>query len=212
MHYYENAKWLSRIGTGAYIRLNEKPDINGALYALQKDLQLSVHTGGLSALALLYNKVQYAKINEKIQLFARHGTKLPSWFAKRYANLFELHTTNFLPEKEGMLLKEYSTFSLTVPSIERALLEMLLLVPDKVSVQEAYQIMELIQSVKPVLMQKLLEECTSVKVVRLLFCFADQAGLQWIQVLDKTRINFGSGVRTIEKGGKFNAAYKLVLL
>jgi hypothetical protein len=134
MHYYEKSEWLRRIGTGAYVRLNENPDINGALYALQNDLQLNVHTGAQTALAVLYNKLQYAKTDQKIQLFASGGIKLPAWFIQKYSSQFTFLTTDFLPSRSGMITKEYGTFSLEVPSLERSLLEMLFLVPGNISV------------------------------------------------------------------------------
>lgn len=208
---YEKSGWLKRLANGAYTRLEESADINGALYALQNDCGLLAHQGAHSALKNLYAKIHYAKGEDVIHLFAPEGTKLPTWFKTAYGGQYILHLTNFLPPDEGMTKQSEATFSLKVPTVERALLEMLYLVPDTVTVQEAYSITETVMSVKATDMQALLERCKSVKVKRLLLCFAENAGLQWFDALDVQKIDLGAGVRSLKKGGKLYEKYGLVI-
>ena len=208
---YEKTGWLKRLANGAYTRLEESVDINGALYALQNDCGLHVHQGAHSALKNLYAKMHYAKDENAMHLFAGAGTKLPAWFKSAYGGQYVLHLTNFLPPDAGLTRHNEATFSLQVPTLERALLEMLYLVPDSVTVQEAYSITETVMSVKTNDMQFLLERCNSVKVKRLLLCFAENAGLQWFDALDVQRIDLGSGVRSLSKGGKLYEKYNLVI-
>lgn len=47
---YERNGWLKRVSQGAYTVLENTVDLNGAIYALQEQLGLSLHIGGLTAL------------------------------------------------------------------------------------------------------------------------------------------------------------------
>jgi len=71
--------------------------------------------------------------------------------------------------------------------------------------------MELLTSVKPALIQALLEQCSSVKVKRLFLYMSDRAGHAWRNRLDLSRIDLGSGIREIEKGGKVDRNYNIVI-
>ena len=211
MRAYENSGWLTRHSAGAYTRLAEIADILGALYAIQKDCRLSVHIGADTALKMVYGKIHFLKPTKEICLFAFSGTKLPSWFKIAYNGQYSLHLTNFLPNKLGLIPYKNNNYEIDVPNIERSLLELLYLVPKVITAQEAYSITETIQSLRTGVLQQLLEQCSSIKVKRLLLCFAEQSGQQWIKAIDLKKIDFGKGIREIEKGGILYKKYGLVL-
>lgn len=208
---YIKSGWLNRIAPGAYTRLNEVADIMGALFALQAELIPTIHIGAASALSLYYGKLHYVKAENRTQLFTPLGKKVPTWFTKVYGDNTDINYSDFLPADIGLETKKGENFKLQVPSIERALLELLYLVPKKITVSEAFAITETIISVKTVLLQELLEKCSSLKVKRLLLCFAETAGLQWSNVLDKSNIDLGSGIRKIGKEGVLYPKYNLVI-
>ncbi len=60
-------------------------------------------------------------------------------------------------------------------------------------------------------MQNLLENCKSIKSKRLLLCFAGLCEHQCFSRLNTQKIDLGSGIREITKGGKLNSKYNLVL-
>ena len=211
MRSYEKSGWLKRLSQGAYSKLNEHVSLNGAIYALQNDYKLSVHEGAYSALKNFYSKLHYIKDENLIHLFAPIGTKLPAWFKTLFCGKYLLHLTDFLPESAGFEKRDMGLFSVQVSSLERSLLEMLYLVPEKITVQESYSITETVVSLKTSLMQNLLENCSSVKVKRLLLCFAENAGLQCFEALDIQKFDLGSGIRCLEKGGKLYKKYSLVI-
>lgn len=208
---YVKGGWLTRVSNGAYTRLDESADLNGGLFALQNNANILVHLGGISATTDLYNRVHYLRNQSRAHLFASAGTKLPVWFSKAYSGKYELHLTDFLPMGMGMVERDFVNFSLNVPSLERALLELCYLVPSVISAQEAFAIMETATVLKPRLLQSLLESCSSVKVKRLFLCFAEESGAQWFSSLNLTRIDLGKGKRSIDTGGKFYPKYNLVV-
>ncbi|MBO4319215.1 MAG: type IV toxin-antitoxin system AbiEi family antitoxin domain-containing protein [Treponema sp.] len=207
---FEKAGLIKRLNPGAYARFNEDPDILGAVYSLQNDLKLSVHIGGRTALFLVYGKTHYAT-ERKTELFCYKQEKLPVWFKSLYADSYTQFMTDFLPAAEGLVTWEHAGYKSLVATQERALLEMLYQVPGSVTPQEAFEIMQLVTVIKPALMQKLLENCKSVKTKRLLLCFAELCGNQWFNRLKTENIDLGSGIREITKGGKLNTKYNLVL-
>jgi len=50
---YKKTDWVKAIGTSALVRSGDNVEWEGGVYALQKQLSLSVHPGGKTALQLL---------------------------------------------------------------------------------------------------------------------------------------------------------------
>ena len=208
---YERSGWLTRLYEGAYVKLGEKIDINGALYALQEQLGLSIHIGGISALNEYYNARHNISFNTKYQLIGTRGEKLPKWFISLYSKEIEFNRTTFLPEKLSLIEQKKADFSIKIPTLERALLEMLYLVPQKVTLNEAYQIIETIVVAKPKEFQVLLEQCTSIKVKRLFLYIVEKINHPWFKKIDLTKIDLGKGTREITKGGIYNKQYNIII-
>jgi hypothetical protein len=208
---YIRSGWLVRIGPGAYTVLDEKVGLDGALYALQAGLGLSVHLGGYSALAERYGKTHNLSLTRSTELFAGRGEKLPVWFRAAFGADCVLSCSSFLPADIGLVDFDFGGFAVKVSSLERAMLEMIYVVPDRHSLREAYQIMELLSVAKPTVTQELLERCSSVRVKRLLLYMGERVGHAWLKRLDVSRIDLGSGVREIEKGGKLDVKYGIVV-
>ena len=60
-------------------------------------------------------------------------------------------------------------------------------------------VMEMLNGLRPELMQTLLEECKSVKVKRLFLFMAEKAEHAWFSDLDLSKISLGTGKRAIVK-------------
>jgi hypothetical protein len=210
---YVQSGWLERLGYGAYTRAGAAVDWLGAVHALQTQLGLSLHPGGRTALELRgYTHYLPFGVRPAV-LFGSPGTKLPAWFlAQSWARSVTLVTTGFL---EGV---ERSTSPISVHAIdlevatcERAALEMMYLVPRRQSYEEAFQLLESLTFLRPRVVQELLECCTSVKAKRLFMHAAERVNHPWLQYLDLSGVDFGSGRRTIHAGGRLDRKYDLVV-
>lgn len=208
---YERSGWLERLYEGAYSKLGEKVELSGAIYALQKQLNLSIHPAGISALNDYYNVRHNVPFNRKQQLIGTRGEKLPKWFTSIYSDRTELSLTTFLPEKLGLVEQNTGDFSIKIPTLERAVLEMLYFIPEKVTLNEGYQIIESLTTIKPKEFQMLLENCTSIKVKRLFLYMAEKVGFNWFNRLDLSKIDLGKGAREITKGGKHDRKYNIII-
>lgn len=89
--------------------------------------------------------------------------------------------------------------------------QLLHLAPKEFDLIEAGQIVEGMTSLRPKLMQSLLEACASVKVRRLFLYLAERAELPLMRHLDAQRIDLGSGDRSLVKMGRYVPKYRLLL-
>jgi hypothetical protein len=208
---YEKSGWLTRIAHGAYVKLSQKHTIDGAIFALQNQLDLSIHIGGYTALNDIYGKTHNIYINRSKQLFGDHKEKLPQWFKNIYQGEYELNNSSFLPKNIGLVEHSNDNFSVMTSSAERAILEMLYLSPKKHSLNEVYQLLELLVELKPKILQELLEACSSVRVKRVFLYMSDKIGHAWFKRLDLKKINLGDGVREITKNGHLDKKYNIVI-
>lgn len=71
--------------------------------------------------------------------------------------------------------------------------------------------MEGLNNLRPVSVQKLLQNCTSVKVKRLFLYMAEKAGHEWFSFLDTDKIDLGHGKRMITRGGSLNVKYQITI-
>ena len=211
---YKNSGWLASFGHGAYIRAGDKVDWPGALYTLQTQLSLPVHVGGKTALQLKgYSHYLPVRQNE-VFLYGPRGLILPSWFkGDRFGVKFVLTRTNLFPADlpEGFTEFKERDFSVKIAAPERAAMEMLHLVPQKVGFDEALLIIENLVALRDDVVQRLLAACRSIKVKRLFLYMAEKKAHPWFSKLDLSRINLGKGKRVIVPRGKLNTKYLITV-
>ncbi len=74
---------------------------------------------------------------------------------------------------------------------------------------ECYQIIEGLANLRPKILQELLEKCNSVKVKRLFLYMVSKAKHQWLDFVDQSKIELGTGDRVIVKGGVYISKFKI---
>ena len=209
---YVKNGWMQRVGRGAFKRPNSAIDWTAGVASIQNQLQLPVHVGALSALAL-QGASQYLRLaRETIFLFSGPDARLPTWFKNHEWEVDIDHVaTSFLPYDLSLREESVNGHDLRISSPERALLECLYLAPDRADLMESYEVAQGLMTLRPDLIQKLLEACNSVKVKRLFLFVANKAALPVMEHLDQTRIDLGSGSRSIVAGGVYDGQSNLIL-
>jgi hypothetical protein len=194
-HYYVQSGWLQSLGGGYYLRVGDHLTEKGAVAALQ-DNGVKVHIGGKSALALK-GFTHYLSLGEEtLTLYGHKTRKLPEWFEQYYmVNL----SNSVLFKEQDVLAERLSVSRLDsepnapyVSEQERAVLELLDLVPKQQALEEARLIMEGLQSLRSKKMQELLKACKKIKVKRLFWKVAEELHLPVIKKIDRHEIDFGS--------------------
>lgn len=215
VHEYEKSGWIQRIGQGAYVRSGDTVEWTGGLHALQELMRLPVHAGAKTALQM-QGYAHFLPLGKGgfVSLFGAPGTRLPAWFRQHdWGVQLRYSATNLFTEDSdaGLTKIALGTFDVTASAPERAIMEVLYLVPAEESFEEAALLMEGLTTLRPRLVQSLLEQCRSVKVKRLFMFLAEACDHAWVNKLDSSKVDFGKGKRMIVKGGRFDAKYNITV-
>lgn len=220
---------LESLSKGIYVRNATKITWQSVVYSLQSILNTDLVIGGLTALEM-QGLSHYLSFSENKIVHLYGNDVLSEWVANLALNVnFVRHTSNGLLGKsleeneiESNKNKRSHSFTtardwgndsekliLSIP--ERAYLEVLLDVPQKVTFEHADQLMQGLTTLSPRSLQKVLEGSQNVKVKRLFFWFADRHNYVWLSKINRENITLGSGNRMIVKGGKLDTKYKIMV-
>lgn len=209
---YVAGGWVEAVGAGVFKRPGAALTWQGALHSLQTQLGLKVHVGALTALAADGNSHFARPGGATAFLFSETGVSLPKWFRDySWPDRVSLTATKLLPADVGIREAPVGGFKLKTSTPERAILEALHLAPKEIDLVEVFQVLEGLQTLRPKVMQTLLEACTSIKVKRLFLFMAERAALPVAKRLDQSAISLGSGDRTVTPGGAYVAKFGLVV-
>jgi hypothetical protein len=184
------------------------------LYAVQSQLGLEVHAGGKTVLELKGYGHYVPQETKSLFLYAQPGVILPAWFSgeRLGLRLVVTRTSLFPPDSpEGFSEWKEREFSVRISSPERAAMEMLHLVPEKMTFEESLLIMESLVTLRPEIVQKLLEICRFVKVKRLFMYMAEKHKHPWMEKLNRSKIDLGRGKRRIVSGGELDSKYQITV-
>ncbi len=211
---YVMSGWLERIGRGAFIRAGDSVSWQGAVYALQTQLNLTVHVGGVSALRLKGMGHYLPLGNESVALISDGVERMPRWFTASdwwtevnhcVARLFSLEpgaSLSALPHKG---------FRILVSSPERAAFEMVSLVKNNQDFDVAHTVFDGLTSLRPKEVQGLLESCVSIRVKRIFLWMANDAGHPWVKYLNLDKVSLGSGKRLVYSGGRLDKEFQITV-
>ena len=212
---YQRSGWVRRIERGAYGRLEDAVEWTGGLHAVQDQLKLPVHLGAKRSLELQgYGHYVRQREGGTLRLYAPRGTRLPTWFARHDWGVKLVFTAaDLFPGKmeAGLTKRPTGDFSIRLSAPERAMLEILDDVPRLQSFDEARLLMGGLTTLRPELVQELLEACRSVKAKRLFLFLAEEANHAWVKELDPAKVNLGKGKRSIVKGGRLDSKYQITV-
>ena len=208
--HYRNSQWLTAIDKGVMYRTGEKPTLFSALSCFNNQLNKKFHIGALSALEMR-GFAHYVPLGRQtIVVYCPRNEWFPKWFSKYDWGVEILKKYSEFSET-GITTINENNFEIAVSSPERAFLESLDLAPKHYNITDLYQVMEMLNGLRPNLLQQLLENCKSIKVKRLFLFMAEKAGHSWFEDLDLTKIDLGKGKRSIVKNGVYNTKYQITI-
>jgi len=211
---YRESGWTVSLGQGAVAKAGDQVTWLGGLHALQTQGKAKLHVSGKTALALsgLAHFVPLAK--EQIHISGPPKSKLPTWFRDHKWDVqIHLHQSTLFPVdfQTGLQSLNQKSFSVRASSPERAFFELLDLVPQEQTFEEARLISESLTTLRPKIIQELLENCSSIKVKRLFLFFAELQNHAWLTKLDLKKIDLGTGDRQVVKGGVIDSKYRITV-
>ncbi len=204
-HHYVLSGWLKHLGSGYYLRLGDSLTNTGTVAALQSN-GVKVHIGGKSALTLKGFTHYLSMGGETLTLYGVGVRKLPEWLQEQFkvslSNSSLLDEPEEFAEKFGLSRLNNEVHAPFVSEPERAVLELLDLVPQKQTLEEARQIMDGLQSLRSKKLEEMMSHCKKIKVKRLFWLMADELQLPAIKKLDRAAIDFGAKADYILQGEK----------
>jgi len=211
---YRKSGWIESVGRAAYKLAGDNLELAGGLYAIQNQQKQKIHIGARTALEMKGYGHYLGPGIRKVFLFGRPGEHLPVWFKEYdWPGDYYYTTTNLFPDNllSSFTESKYKDIGITISTPERAALEMLHLIPEQQGFDEALQIMKSLTTLRPDLLQKLLEKCRSIKVKRLFMYMSEKENHFWFKDLNPKRIDLGSGKRMVIKNGYLDKKYKITV-
>lgn len=232
---YVAAGWLVQPVRGTYKRPIGKLTWERAVISLQALMKHPLIVGGRTALEL-QGLGHYVSASGPGSIHLYGDESPPGWLAKLpFKERFIFHKAQTLfsatTAAEGQLslaggddgddherpgdhvrpLSMNAQWPLLVSTPERAFLELLDELPKRETFHNVDVIAEGLRTLSPTRLQKLLEDCRSVKAKRLFFWFAERHGHRWLNRIDRDRISLGSGKRLLVKGGRLDPKYLITV-
>ena len=212
---YLSSGWVIRLGRGVFVRPEDAVDWLGAAHALQSQLGLKVHVGGLTALSLR-GMAHYLQLgaDTQVYLFGAERTRLPAWFLNhRWGVRVHYHCPTLFANhvESGFTQVERNEYAVRLSAPERAILEVLHLATNNDSIEHAAELVGGLSTLRPGVLQELLEECRSIKVKRLFLWAAKHSGHEWFARLSPEVLDLGVGKRVLYRGGHLDRTYKITV-
>jgi hypothetical protein len=230
---YVKAGWLNQPAPRVYCRGNSPLSWREAIISLQTFLESDLTVGGRSALEEL-GYGHYLGRRREVHLYGPQ--RPPGWLAALPLEVeFVWHNSRrlfpddpvvtqsddpqsgasdeplpFLPG--GFLISGGTAkWGLRLASAERALFQLLDELPGRETFHQVDMLMEGLANLSPRSLQVQLASCTSIKVKRLFFYFADRHRHAWLERLDRSDVDLGTGKRVLVKGGKLDPTYLITV-
>lgn len=152
---------------------------------LQNKLKLDVYPGGYSAMTGWYHR-HYGIFRYHVEdLYGLDTNKIPlSLLKENWERKFNFYKNDFLPINLGMLKIKTRKYKLIIPSVERALLEMIYGLNINTSFDFLYDFFSDLDDLNPKLLQELLENCSSEKIKRLALFLGEEFSFDYYKKLD----------------------------
>jgi len=210
---YMKRGWLTRISKGVYVLQGTSPTLLHAVSSYNTQLSKKCVVGAYTALELRGYSHYLAMGMPKVYLFTGTSDRLPLWMLRKEWDMsIKYMKTSFLGEdNKGVELMQVDRNQLLVSSPERAILECLNNSDAASSLLDIYYIMEGLTTLRPQLVQTLLESCTSQKVKRLFVYMAEKAGHPWFKALKIDAISLGSSRYMVVPTGKYISKYNMTI-
>jgi len=207
---YKGSGWLESLCRGVMVLKGTDRKALVALACYNEQVGKHFRLAALSALEQIGIN-HYVPMGKRNLMVAYSNVTPPSWFK---SNLFDSTFTLFSTDAFSYLATvnlDIEGYRLLASAPELAFLECLLLAPHRYSLMDLYYVMEQLTSLRPDVVQHLLEGTTNNKVKRLFLYMAEKANHYWYDMLDASNIELGTGKMQLVKGGVYLPKYKITI-
>jgi len=213
---YLKAGWLKSVGKGAYCRPTTEVTWEGLMASWQNVDKKTYHIGGETALNL-QGFAHYLKFSGEGQIYLFGNYAVPAWVKQVKLKESLKFKSGCISDKTKNILgltqasSPVNGWMLRISGPERAILEALEDVKDEFTFTFVAELMEGLTTLRPRLVNQLLQTCQNIRVKRLFMFMAKYYNHAWSKIINEKVINLGSGKRAIVQKGKLNKEYLITI-
>ena len=208
---YRSSGWLESLSKGVMYRTGGQLRSFGAIASYNEQMGKCLHVGAHSALELS-GFSHFVPMGRPLLMVGHPVSEVPpNWLRtcvfERELQFFSTNTFS----KPQFVNRIEEGFEIAIAAPEQAFLECLLLTPTHYTYMDLYYIMEQLTTLRPEVLQSMLENTDNLKVKRMFLYMAQKAGHYWFEMLDKSKIYLGTSKYQLSKNGVYIPEYKITV-
>lgn len=213
---YVQSGWLNALGSRAYARPGEAVTWEGVMLGLQRLGKLQLHVGGVTSLNR-QGLAHYLSLSGDAVVHIWGQDRPPAWVEQVSLNVqWSFHRRRLFtqdPEEAWVMLPtKVRDWLLRGSAPERAILEVLSEVGETPSsFSFAAELFEGLTTLRPAVVNTLLQSCVHNKAKRLFLFLANHYGYPWTKRVDMDAVDLGRGKRMVTRGGKLDKRYQITV-
>lgn len=183
---YRESGWLAMLSKGVMYRTGDNLSAYAALSCYNRQLGKKFRIAAHSALEL-FGFNHYVPMGKPLLMVAHGKQRVPEWIRNDvFDRMIKPFSTDTFSEPQTTTIVK-DEVDLLVSTPEQAFLECLLLAPQQYSYMDLFYMMEQLTTLRPEMLQRLLETTKSLKVKRMFLYMAEKAGHYWLDALDMSK-------------------------
>jgi len=211
--YFIRAGKLDAVVHGIYRKPGPPLKWENVIYSLGQ-MGLDIHVGHISALRF-HGFEHFLMLGGVKELLVYSSVRIPSWVdTVSNVSFTQIHRSPF-PDRLKLGLEDipFGTWDWPIPyaTSERAFIELMSTVTSEADMEQAHLMLQGAATLRPKLIQELLEKCRQVKAKRLFLWMARELAHPWYRYIDQERIDLGTGKRQIVVGGKLDEEFLITV-
>jgi len=213
---YVKSGWLKRLGSRVYARPGHPVTWEGVILGLQRLGEFQLHLGGVSALNR-QGLAHYLSLGGDVAVHVWTQDRLPGWVEQVPLDVrWHFHRRKLFEGDAGVtwvrLPTQLRDWSMQCSAPERAILEVLSQVDEKTaSFTFAAELFEGLTSLRPAVVNLLLQSCLHNEAKRLFLFLATRYDYPWLKRVDVDSVDLGRGKRLVTRGGKLDKHYQITV-
>jgi hypothetical protein len=211
--YFIRSGKLDAVAHGIYRKPGPPLKWENVLYSLGQ-MGLDVHVGHSSALRF-HGYEHFLMVGGVQELQVYCTGKIPAWVDAVSNYSFKKMPRSPFSDGLRLGLEEipFGTWDwpISYATAERACIELVSTVTSEAEIEQAHLMLQGIATLRPTLLQQLLQECRQIKAKRLFLWMARELAHPWYRYLDQEKIDLGSGKRQVVVGGKLDEEFLITV-
>ena len=212
-YHYVQVGIFQELGPAVLSKSGDEVEWRGIIRFLREEERLPIHVSKKTALEL-HGHAHYLQLGEKesVEVTSFQKMSFPKWIQTlNYPYRFVFRKSSLLTDEYFLTKHSENGFQIIISSRELAILELIDSIDLSYSLETVENYMNALTTLRPDVMQKLLENCRSIKAKRVFLYLADKLNLPFFNKLDLNKISLGSGKRMIVKRGELNKTYQITV-